>query len=41
LLIPFLNILAMIALGVMFIVALVQLQNSVNNLAEATQHGVA
>jgi len=41
LLIPFLNILAMIALGVMFIVALVQLQNSVNNLTEATQHGVA
>ena len=41
LLIPFLNFLAMIALGVMFIVALVQLQNSVNNLAEATQHGVA
>jgi uncharacterized membrane protein len=39
--IPLLNILVIIALIVMVITALVQIQTSLNRLAEATQHGVA
>lgn len=39
--IPVLNILAALAQVVMIIIVLVQLQNSLNRLAEATQHAVA